>query len=449
MANDSHAQYGTQVFDYTHLTTRSAAVMAGSAVERYDREYEFTSHFTYATIGAYQTGRAAIQTALETPGSDFSYQDPSDNAIEELAAADCIGDGPIPQYEIMNEHGLTFDVHVVIRGGVEPQGGGGTPTDTYEDRYRAGQNGRWTWTRTGTLRSSTAFDDQDDAEDTADPSPSASSWEFVQKEIKLDEDKKGVNYIFEYVEPFERLPGNLKSWDYQISESKNGLRNDITITGTGGVGYDGKKVDGLPATVIKEAKTKLPKGAKVSNISTRLDKRNGTCSFTLTAVKAEGGDLVEFEMVSTTRKDEDYRIIKRLGGGGHWTQKMGDDDIVQIKRGYKIGLKGYPSVSEFGQHIQTDKHSPFEGPDGKMLYRIDFYGEKRGAKGPAGGGGGGGGGGGAGGGSNSATGGGGGSTSGGTITVGPISGFSTFGLSGATFQGGTPSGGSTHYVGIS
>jgi hypothetical protein len=422
MASGCNASYNSETFDYVQPVESWEPVFVDGEVERYNRTITFSAWRNYANFSAYNTGKGNLETRLTTPGQTLKVYDTSSNELISLANTDCIGDGPNIRYEIRDAVGYSFWVDVEVTAGIEPAGGGGTPVDTYKDKYEYDQQDRMTYTRSGTQRVSSAYADIDAAMTAVDPSPSG-NWEYLSKDGELDEDGKMLTYNWKYIEYFEQLPSQFKSLEYNIAHSKDGRADEIIFTASAGVDYDDGDVDGLPDTLYEWGKEQLPEDAKILSKDHRLDKRNGQCSITIRAAATISGDYYEFSETRSISRNEVYVIRSKLGGGGIWKQRTGDPITTQTVSGRIVGLNAYPPIPSPWDHLDYSYISPHRGPEGDLLFPIVYSNEKilisDTPMGPGGGGPGGGGGGGDGG-------GGGGEGGGGTIAIGDIGGFTSF-----------------------
>lgn len=448
MASGCNALYNSETFDYVQPVEKWEPVFVGGEIERYNRTVTFSAWRNYANYSAYNTGKTNLETRLTEPGQTLAVVDTSSNSLISFAAADCIGDGPNVRYSIRDAQGYSFWVDVEVTGGVEPAGGAGTPVDTYTDKYEYDQQGRITYTRSGTQRVASAYADIDTAMGIVDPAPSG-DWEYLSKDGTFDEDGKMLTYTWKYIEYFEELPNQFKSLEATMSHSKDGRADEIVFTATVGVDFDDGDVDGLEDALYDWAKEQLPEDAKILSYTPRLDKRNGQCSISVRAAATISGDYYEFSETRSVSRNEVFVIRSKLGGGGIWKQRTGDPITVQTVSGRIVGLNSYPPIPSPWDHLDYSRISPHRGPEGDLLFPIVYSNEKilisDTPMGPGGGGPGGGGGG----------GGGGGAGGGGTIFVGEVGpgGLGvTFGggsLGGATWGwGGTSSGGGgSHTIG--
>ena len=368
---DAYATYAGTTFSTITWTERHDPVIESGATTGYTRTYAFSSRFLYANYSAYSTGIAAVTTSLTTPAGTLLIKDPSDNQLRSFAASDCADDGPHVKFSIRDVLGYGFWVDVEISGGLPPAGSG-TTVDQYEDKWEFDTQGAGTYTRTGTKRSSTAYTSIAAALTAAAPSPD-NTWELDAKDGTLDEDMKELKYAFRYKQYFETIPSAFKEFSYSMSHGRDGRKDDIRLTASGGVDYANKSsIESMAETLESWAKGKIPKDAKISSISPVENKRDGTCSITIEAVAGIGGDVLEEGESRTTTRNADYVIRKRAGGGGAWIVDLGDRDDVYEVSGYKIGLNNYPAVSVSGRSQRETYHDPVKGPDGELIYRVDY-----------------------------------------------------------------------------
>jgi len=372
----------------------------------------------------------ALKSAMTTPGQTLKVYDSAANEMISFANSDCIGDGPDLRFEIRDAHGYGFYVDVEVTGGVEPSGGAGTPVDTYKDKYECDQQGRYTYTRSGTQRVTSAYSDIDAALELVDPDPSG-DWEYVSKDGELDEDGKMLTYEWKYIEYFEKKPTQFASLVYSISHSKDGRADEILFTASAGIEKEGGDIDGLPDALYDWGKEQLPEDAQIIEYTPVLDKRNGQCSITIRAAATISGDYYEFSETRSISRNNMFVLRGKLGGGGMWKQKVGDPVTTQTVSARIVGLNGYPPIPSPWDHLDYSYISPHKGPEGDLLFPIVYSNEKilisdtpmgPGGSGPGGGGGG--------------AGGGGGGSDPGTIFVGEI----PIGSFGVTFNGGNLAG---------
>ena len=376
MASGCYASYNSLTLDYVQPTINQDPVLdTDGALTHYAKTISFRAFFSYATYAAWNTGRNAIDTALKVDGQTLTITDPSSNTLWSFGASDCIGDGPIVKYSYVDSHGYTFWVNVEVTGGIPP-GGSGTTVTTYEDKYAYNKLDRVTYTRTGTMRSSTAYASSDAAMTASDPSP-GSTWEYVSKEGTLDKDAKELKYTWVYIEAYETLPSEFASLEYTLSHTQDGKRKDVTLSASAGVDFDGANVDGLRDKLRDWGKGKLPDGARISALSTTLDKRNGSCTLDIAATAPVSGDIVASTQTSTIDRTEDFVIRRRLGGGGSWKQRTGDPITVERISGTAVGLTGYPpGLQGDWDRLSNTKGAPTSGPEGQLLYPISYSAER-------------------------------------------------------------------------
>lgn len=427
------AVYNGTTLDCVTWTESFEPVIEEGALIRYQRSFTFSGRLLYSNYSAYSTGIAAVVTSYSTAGQTLTIVDPSSNTMRSFGASDCVDDGPHCTFEFRDPLGYGFWVDVTCTGGVAPAGSG-TIADTYEDRYSYDEQNVCTLTRTGTRRVTTAITDVPAALDAVDPDP-GDGWELTGREGTLDEDAKELSYSITYREVFEEVPSGFKTFEYSLSTAKDGYQHAITLSASGGIDMNNKgDIENMADTLESWAKGKIPDGAKITSITPVEDKRAGTCSITVSAISAVAGDVVEASEQRTTTKNADYVIRKRAGGGGSWIVDLGDADEVYSVSGHKVGLSAYPKVSVTGRSRSETYSDPVKGPDGEMLYRVDYsYSTPLVGGGPSGGNAVGGGGAGAGAGSS-------GGSSGGAqpprgtgagFTIGNVSGFSSGAISGA------------------
>lgn len=368
-----YAKYNGYEFDYVKLTVNSEPVMQGSAVTRYNRTYTFFTVVKCATYALFAAARVAIAAALEEPGKTLTIYDVAGtpNATWSFAATDCVGDGPIVSYSIPLIRGYNFDLEVTVKGGVPPQGGA-TPTDIYTDEYAQDIQERQVRTRSGTRRVTTAFSGIETALDGVDPSPGA-NWEYVDRRGTFDKAKKQLDYTYIYREWFEKIPAGFKDVDYAIDTQRNGRRKDIAFNATAKIDHKARgTISALPERLEQWGRGKMPEGAEILEIGSNLDKRNGSCSLSITAVAPVTDDTVEWTETVTETRSMDVVMLKRLGGGGTWKQEVGDPDYTITANGRKVGLHEYPAVRHSGDESSKSQESPYKGPDGELLYAVTY-----------------------------------------------------------------------------
>lgn len=404
MAGSGH--YGTyNGFDLSWLdyTISHMPIYSEGVVVRYDKVIRFSTHIKYATWAAYNhgtTGAAKLIAALNTPGQDFTIKDQSANTLWDFTAADCIGDGPTVKATVRDQVRYNFFLDIEITGGVEPEGGSGTPVDTYTDRYSWDKQYRKTWTRSGTRRVTTAWSDDDAALEAVKPSGLA-NWEYLDRDGELDEEGKTLTYNYRFIEYFKKLPSQFADLTMALQEQRNGLANVFAFVASAGIEH-GKGVNTLKDAFIKWAKAQIPKNGKISDINSNFNERDGQCSVTISGTAPITGDIVAKGETITEERRADIKVHKRLGGGGMWIQTIGDEDVIRRAEGFIVGLNSHPAHKQSGPNSRVVRHPPEYGPDGPLLYRVSYmheYIEGAGTIGSPGGGGAGPGGGGAGGGS--------------------------------------------------
>lgn len=432
MAGSGH--YGTYNgfdLDWLDYNIEHSPVYSEGVVVRYDKKIKFATKVQYDDYTAYShatTGAAKLLEALMTPGKDFTIKDGDGNTVWDLTASDCIGDGPTVVPTIRDQVRYSFWMDIEVTGGVEPEGGSGTPVDTYSDSYTWDKQYRKTFTRNGTRRTTTAWDDEDAALEAVKPSPSG-NWEYLSRSGELDEDGKTLTYTYRFIEYFKQLPSQFANLTMSLQEQKNGLANVFTFACSAGSEH-GKGSGNLKDELVSWAREQIPENGKLATINSSYNERDGQCSVTLSGTSPVAGDIVAKGETITEERRADIKIHKRLGGNGWWLQTIGDEDVTRRSEGYKVGLSGYPTVRQSGPNSSVTRHPPEYGPDGQLLFRVSYVHEYFEGPGTAGSGGEGGGGG------SGGPGGGGGGSFGrgrGTITVGNIP---QMGITFSTNQGG-------------
>ena len=436
MGSGQYLNYNSYDFSYVSESVAYEPVMESGALVGYNFRLTIKSPFVLGTHAAWSTAKTAIIGALKVPKQTITIKDAAANTRWTIAATDFVGDdGPYVRFDIEPIGKWAFYINAEFYGEIPPTGSG-TISDSYTDTWDVDIQNRKTYTRAGTQYVATAYTDIDAALDAVDPAPGG-EWEYLDKSGTLEEDSKKLSYTWKYIERFEERPGAFADLEYTITTEAAKEQDEVSLTATGKVDIDGD-VDGLETAMKEWAKGKLPKNAVVSApISTRLDKRNGSCAISLRAVTPKSGNVIYTEETTSETRTQDYVARKRLGGGGGWKQKIGDPDLVITGSGRKVGVKNWPDVQHSGDVSSQRQLPPFKGEGGTVLYPVEYTYEYRVIGGNSTGLGTGGAG--SGGGSGGSSGG----TSGGTTTrpgqantirIGNIGGFSTFGLSGASFR---------------
>ena len=367
--------YNSLTVEYCNVSVdHSPRFTSAGSLESYDYSYRVSAWMRYTSTANMVTAIAAIRTALNTQKKDLVIYDTAGVTAYSFGASDCNGDGPYVKYSFPETAGNSFRLDMEFSGNVPPGGSGTDIVDDYSDDYSADATGRYTWTRTGTRRNSSAWTDQDDALDDADPAPSESTWEFVSKTGKLDEDLKKLEYTFVYQEFWEKQSAEWKESDYTINITRNGATDDITFSGTVKPSFAIGGAESLEDRAISWAEGKMPSGATITNIGTSLDKRAGSCAVSMTAIRATTGDLVEETYSDTTNSHTPFVIHRPLNGGTPKADICGAPIIERHVRGRLVGLTGYPdaSIPDDAWDSEKTKENPQMTVSGGILFPMSY-----------------------------------------------------------------------------
>jgi len=373
--------YNSLTIEYCNINVdHSPRFTSAGSLESYDYSYRVSAWMRYSSTSTMVTGIAAIRTALNTPKKDLVIYDTAGVTAYSFGATDCNGDGPYVKYSFPETAGNSFRLDMEFSGNVPPGGSGTGIVDDYSDDYSADATGRYTWTRTGTRRNSSAWTDQDDALDDADPDPSASTWEFVSKTGKLDKDLKKLEYTFVYQEFWEKQSAEWKESNYSISVNRTGLLDELTLSGSVSPTFLIGGAESLESRAISWAEGKVPNGYIITQKNTSLDKRAGSCSVSLTGIKAgpqSSGGVVEISETNTTNSHTPFVIHRPMNGDTPKADIVGADIIERRVSGRQVGLGGYPDISTssfpseaWDKEITREEPQTTEG--GRVLWPISY-----------------------------------------------------------------------------
>jgi len=383
MASGMYASYNSYTFDHCEVSvTHSPKYSKGGALESYDVDYSIASWIKCTTSAAQKTAVDAIRAALGEGGQTLTIKNEgaTGTTVYSFGASDCNGHGPFVSYQFPDRAGTVgnnFWVSFSVSGNTPPEGSGDTLTDEYNDNYQSDATKRLQWTRSGTQRVSTAWEDQDAAFSSTLPSYDSSTWELVSRSGKLDEDKKVFEYSYTFTEKWEDLPAQFAVCNYTTSRSRRGMKDEVSFNASVKPNFDTySSIDALEEDAIAWAKSKFPKDAEISTISSSPSNRNGECSISIVGVAAPKGNRIEF----TETKSRSFRTPHVIhnpmkGDEAPWGVTTGAEVKLTNVSGRMVGLTDYPSPPTFPMdawNATTAYEHPYEGPEGNLLFAVSY-----------------------------------------------------------------------------
>lgn len=350
-------------------------------LESYNVTITVKGYVKNATAAAHAVSTTAIALALEKPKQDFYLKDAegTPNTLYSLTPAMCLsGSGPVLKYEISDGNGFNFWLTITATGNIPPGGSGSTLVDDYKDRYTKDSTGIRTWTRTGTMRNSSAWADEAAAFTSTDPAPSASLWEFVDSDGELDSDKKLFEYSFTYQQFWKKRPSYFKKFGYTVSTSEDGRRKDIHLSATVAPEFisSGQENTDLEKQARDWARDEIPDDAIIRTIESSVSPRTGECTVGIHAIAAYNGDVIEWTQSVNRQGEVPYVIHVPLDGSAPWTVFTGGKVEETSVSGRIVGLRSYHDgdipkpLNAYGW--STTRHDPELGPDGNLVYAVDY-----------------------------------------------------------------------------
>ncbi len=344
------------------------AVMAstGKAVTGYRHTFSIRGFFDNSggAAAGKKTDIDTVVAKMRESGQDLTItQDGTD--IRSFDAADVQGTGPWSTFEIPGtdeEMKIGFNVPFVltITGVTDPPTAtAGTTADTYTDTYAYDKQLRRTFTRSGSLSTSSGTSALGKFDGT-DPESSLSSsdigWELDRKESRVDEDDQNLSYTWVYVEAHEKLQTSYKDVEYNISSSSSAGTESWSASGV--MRYEiGKEPDPKDVSTLLKNNSAWPDDAAIVSEDIATDKRNNSLSFTLNAEVAYGqGKTLAYEENVETTSVRNVRDFHSLGAKGKdIRQELTRPDVTIVQSGTWVKIGSYPTEPKVLEGFTADQ----------------------------------------------------------------------------------------------